>query len=107
MIDRPWHTYSTYLVVGKDGGPVKTSFTFEKNPDIELIGKMIETGSKVKEGMDDVFGINLKTYEEKVVFEQHIKLKKNTKVKGAVEYMACDDKSCLPPDSKAFEIAIP
>jgi thiol:disulfide interchange protein len=101
VIDKPWHTYGMYI---QDGGPVKTSFTYEKNPDIELTGKMTETGPKVKEGMDDVFGINVKLFEDKAVFEQPIKLKKSTTIKGSFEFMACDDKSCLPPDTKKFEV---
>ena len=104
QIDKPWHTYGMYI---QEGGPVKTSFTFDKNMDIELIGKMTESGPKMKEGVDDVFGVKVKVFEEKAVFEQHFKLKKATKIKGILEFMACDDKSCLPPDTKNFEIATP
>ena len=104
LIDKPWHTYGMYI---QEGGPVKTSFTFDKNMDIELIGKMTESGPKMKEGMDDVFGVKVKVFEEKAVFEQYFKLKKATKIKGILEFMACDDKSCLPPDTKNFEVAVP
>ena len=103
QIDHPWHTYGMYI---KEGGPVPTHFTFDKNPDIELVGKMTETGPKVKEGIDDVFGINVKLFEDKAIFTQHIKLKKTTIVKCSVEFMACDDKSCLPPDTKKFELEL-
>ena len=37
LIDKPWHTYGMYI---PDGGPVRTSFSFDKNADIELTGKM-------------------------------------------------------------------
>jgi thiol:disulfide interchange protein DsbD len=103
LIDKPWHTYGMYI---PDGGPVRTGFTYDKNADIELIGKMTEAGPKMEEKMDDVFGIKLKTFEEKAIFEQRVKLKKKTTLKCAVEFMACDDKSCLPPDTKKFEIII-
>jgi len=103
LIDKPWHTYGMYI---QEGGPVKTSFAFDKNPDVELIGKMTESGTKVKEGVDDVFGINVKLFEEKAVFEQRIKLKNSTTLKGSFEFMVCDDKSCLPPDTKKFELPI-
>jgi thiol:disulfide interchange protein DsbD len=102
LIDKPWHTYGMYI---QEGGPVRTSFTYDKNPDIELLGKMTETGPKFKEGIDDVFGVKVKLFEEKAVFEQHFKLKKATKIKGSLEFMACDDKSCLPPSSQKFEVA--
>jgi thiol:disulfide interchange protein len=101
IIDKPWHTYGMYI---QEGGPVRTSFTFEKNADIELLGKMTESGPKVKEGVDDVFGVNVKLFEEKAVFEQRIKLKNSTTIKGSFEFMTCDDKSCLPPDTKKFEV---
>jgi hypothetical protein len=103
MIDKPWHTYGMYI---PDGGPVKTRFKYEKNADIELLGKMTETGPKMEEKMDDVFGIKLKIFEQKAVFEQHIKLKKKTTLKCSVEFMACDDKSCLPPSTTKFEIVV-
>ena len=103
IIDKPYHTYGMYIA---DGGPVKTSFTFQKSPDFELVGKMTEAGPKVKEGIDDVFGINVKLFAEKAVFEQRIKLKKATTIKGSFEFMACDEKSCLPPDTKDFSIAV-
>ncbi len=103
LIDKPWHTYGMYI---QEGGPVRTSFTYDKNPDIELLGKMTETGPKVKEGVDDVFGVNVKLFEEKAVFVQHVRLKNSTTLKGSFEYMTCDDKSCLPPDTKKFEIVI-
>ena len=60
LLDKPWHTYGMYI---QEGGPVKTSFTYDKNPDIELLGKMTESGPKVKEGVDDVFGVNVKLFE--------------------------------------------
>jgi len=104
LIDRRWHTYGMYI---QEGGPVRTSFTFDKNPNIELIGKMTESGPKMKEGIDEVFGVKVKVFEEKAVFEQHFKLKKSTTIKGSLEFMACDDKSCLPPDQKNFELATP
>lgn len=103
LIDKPWHTYGMYI---QEGGPVKTSFTFDKNADVELLGKMTESGPKVKEGMDDVFGINVKLFEEKAVFEQRIKIKNPTTLKGSFEFMVCDDKSCLPPDTKKFSLEI-
>ncbi len=103
LLDKPWHTYGMYI---QEGGPVKTSFTYDKNPDIELLGKMTESGPKVKEGVDDVFGVNVKLFEEKAIFVQRVKVKNSTTFKGSFEFMTCDDKSCLPPDTKKFEVVI-
>ncbi|MFN8308785.1 MAG: cytochrome c biogenesis protein CcdA [Chitinophagales bacterium] len=102
-IDKPWHTYSMFI---GEGGPVKTSFNFEKNSNVELLGKMTETGEKVHDGMDDVFGIPVKSFEGSAHFEQRIRLKGNTVLKGTFEFMACDDKSCLPPDMRDFSLSL-
>ena len=104
LIDKPWHTYGMYI---QEGGPVRTSFTFDKNTGVQLSGKMTESGPKAKEMVDDVFQIKVKLFEEKAVFEQVVKAKSGSKVTGSLEFMACDDKSCLAPERKKFEIVIP
>lgn len=104
QIDKPWHTYGINI---PDGGPVRTSFTYDKNADVQNVGKMTESGPKMKDAMDDVFQIKLRYFEEKAVFEQTVKAKKGAKVTGTLEFMACDDKSCLAPERKKFEIVIP
>lgn len=100
-IDDKWHTY-TQTIVGD--GPIPTSLTFDNtNKDVQLIGKPIESGTKVHSGHDPVFDIELKYFENNMVLEQKVKVLKDTKLKGTLEFMACDDKSCLPPDDKEFE----
>jgi len=102
-IDKGWHLYSQFI---GEGGPVPTSFVFEKNSDVQIVGKVAEAGNKVTEGMDDMFGINAKKFDERVVFTQKVKVLKNTTLKGSVEYMVCDDSRCLPPDAKEFDFAL-
>jgi hypothetical protein len=100
-IDAKWHTYSQFI---GEGGPVPTSLTLDKaNKDIQLIGKATETGSKAHAGHDVVFDMDLKYFENDMVIEQRVKVLKDTKLKGTLEFMACDDKSCLPPVGKDFE----
>jgi hypothetical protein len=77
LIDKPWHTYSQKI---EGDGPRPTLFTFDKNPYVEFIGVPSESGSNVKEHMDDVFGIKLKTFEEVAIFEQVVKVKRSTKI---------------------------
>lgn len=98
-IDAKWHTYSQYIA---DGGPVKTTFTFEKNPAVEIVGKTSERGGKVHDGHDPVFDMQLKYFEDAMICEQVIKVKADTKLKGTLEFMACDDHQCLPPDLIEF-----
>lgn len=102
-IEKGWHTYSQFV---GEGGPVPTSFVFEKNDAIEIIGKTTEKGDKVIEGIDPFFGINVKKFDEKVVFIQKVKVLKNTVIKGSLEYMVCDESRCLPPDTKEFEFEL-
>ena len=100
-IDKKWHTYSQYI---GDGGPVPTKFTYdEKNKDVQFIGKNIETSPNTHDIMDPVFNMRLKFFEDELVCTQTVKVLKDTKLKGTLEFMVCDDKSCLPPDDKEFE----
>ena len=100
-IDNGWHTYAQ-IIIGD--GPIPTSLTFdEDNKDVQLIGKPVESGTKIHSGHDPVFDIDLKYFENDMVIEQKVKVLKDTKLKGVLEFMACDDKSCLPPDQKEFE----
>jgi thiol:disulfide interchange protein len=102
-IDKGWHLYSQFI---GEGGPVPTAFTFEKNSDVQVIGKPTEISSHVTEGMDDMFGVHVKKFDERVVFTQKVKVLNNTTLKGSVEYMVCDDSRCLPPDVKEFDFVL-
>ena len=100
-IDKKWHTYSQYI---GDGGPVPTKFTYdEKNKDGQFIGKSVETSPRVHDVMDPVFNMRLKFFEDELVCTQVVKVLKDTKLKGTLEFMVCDDSRCLPPDDKDFE----
>jgi len=102
-IDKGWHLYSQFI---DEGGPVPTAFTFEKNNDVQVIGKPTEISSHVTEGMDDMFGVHVKKFDERVLFTQKVKVLNNTTLKGSVEYMVCDDSRCLPPDLKEFDFVL-
>ncbi len=102
-IDKGWHLYSQFI---GEGGPVPTAFTFEKNNDVQVIGKPTEISSHVTEGMDDMFGVHVKKFDERVLFTQKVKVLNNTTLKGSVEYMVCDDSRCLPPDLKEFDFVL-
>lgn len=104
MIQGKWHIYSQLT---PEGGPVPTQIVFSKNPLIVLNGTIKEVGN-LHEKHEEVFGINVKYYDGKVVFKQIITVKKKvkTKLSGTVEYMVCDDKQCLPPKKEAFTISL-
>src|SRR5688572_8277780 len=101
-IDKGWHLYSQFI---PDGGPIKTSFTFEPNESYQLIGNVAE-GTPV-EYYDKSFDMQLKYFGEKAVFRQKIKILKNESftIKGGVEFMVCDDEKCLPPELVEYSFA--
>jgi hypothetical protein len=101
-IDNGWHVYSQTV---KDGGPVKTTFTFSPSKEYKKIGKTMEPKPILR--MEKVFNMEVGFFENAVIFQQKIKLKSaQTIVKGTVEYMTCNDHQCLPPETIDFSIPI-
>ncbi|MFN0290147.1 protein-disulfide reductase DsbD domain-containing protein [Pedobacter helvus] len=101
-IDVPWHIYSAYQL---HGGPTKTSFSFDKGSAYSLVGKIVEPKSISK--FEEVFGMKVMYFEKSVVFSQRVRLRgKSAVVNGKVEFMACTDNQCLPPDELSFTIPI-
>lgn len=98
-----WHIYSMNV---KEGGPIKTSFTFNKSKEYSLIGKTAEPKPTTK--FEKAFNMNVSYFEKDVVFTQKIKLKsaKVTAIKGQLEYMTCNDSKCLPPEDVNFTIPL-
>ena len=96
-----WHIYSLAI----KGIPAKTSFSFSPSKDYILAGKTIEPKPVSK--YDKILKLNLTYFENEVIFTQKIKLiKSSTVIKGKVEFMACNDKQCLPADEVAFSIPV-
>lgn len=101
-IDQGWHIYAQNL---SDGGPVKTSFTFTPSRAYKPIGRTIEPKAIVK--FEKAFNMNVSYFEKSVIFQQKLKLAAaNAIVKGTLEYMACDDTKCLPPETVSFSIPV-
>jgi hypothetical protein len=104
VVKNPWHIYSTTT---PDGGPLPTKISFTKNPLTVLDGKIKEVG-KLETHFEEVFDIDTKYFNNKVEFVQVVNVRGNAKtnVAGSVEFMACNDKECLPPKSVPFSIAL-
>ncbi|MGN6398686.1 MAG: protein-disulfide reductase DsbD N-terminal domain-containing protein [Mucilaginibacter sp.] len=101
-IEDGWHIYSTRQA---PGGPVKTSFKFLTSKNFAVAGTTIEPKPETK--FENAFGINVKYFEHSVIFQQNIRLKgQGTTVKGELEYMACNDEKCLPPETVSFNIPV-
>src|SRR4051812_31527171 len=93
-IQESWHLYSQNV---PDGGPLPTHFTFAKNTNYKLIGEVVEEAGKVID--DPVFKMQIKFFEKETTFRQRIKTMGNKpfEIKGELEFMVCNDQSCLPP----------
>lgn len=101
-IESRWHIYSTKQ---DDGGPEKTTFSFTKSSDYNLIDGIVEPVPIIK--FEKVFGINVLYFEKSVVFKQRVKLKTSTTIiKGKVEFMVCNDNECIPTSEVDFKILI-
>ena len=98
--DKGWHLYDMNL---PEGGPVSTSFTFETLNGAELIGQPVPS-VKPTTVYDEQFAMNLRGYPGTVSFTQKLKVTDPAKFKaeGEVEFMACNDETCLPPDQIPF-----
>lgn len=97
-----WHLYSQH--VDNEIGPVPTSFLFDDNDQIKLIGKVNEPTPIQK--YDETFEAMLDFFEGKVVFQQRLSPKESTTINGVVTYMLCNDTMCLPPTDEKFSIQI-
>lgn len=98
--EKGWHLYDMNL---PEGGPVSTSFTFETLNGAELIGQPVPS-VKPTTVYDEQFAMNLRWYPGTVSFTQKLKVTDPAKFKaeGEVEFMACNDETCLPPDQIPF-----
>jgi hypothetical protein len=103
-LDAGWHIYSQTT---PDGGPSATVISFTQNPLITLDGGVKEVG-KLEQKFEELFGVDVKQFSNKVVFVQTVKLKAKAKtaVNGTVEFMSCNNKECLPPSSQKFSVSI-
>ncbi|HEY9364528.1 MAG TPA: protein-disulfide reductase DsbD domain-containing protein [Chitinophagaceae bacterium] len=103
-MENGWHVYSQHT---PDGGPVPTTIEFAKNPLLTLNGATKESGKK-EQKFEELFGVDVIQFSDKVVFVQNIQVKgkAKTSLNGSVEFMTCNDRECLPPTKQKFSIAL-
>ncbi|GAB1359230.1 hypothetical protein MASR1M31_10110 [Porphyromonadaceae bacterium] len=99
-IDAGWHLYGTNL---PEGGPISTSFTVSQINGGEVAGEAKANVDPI-EKHDALFDMRLTYFEKEVVFTLPINVTDAAAfgVSGQVEFMACDDKNCLPPSTVEF-----
>lgn len=103
-IDQNWHLYAQDM---PEGGPISTSFSFDQLDFVELDGAVLPQMEK-KTVFDNMFQMDLSYYEHSVVFIQKIKKLDIDKyaISGKVEFMACNNESCLPPQEVPFHFGL-
>jgi hypothetical protein len=99
-----WHIYSQTT---PEGGPVKTHIEFAKNPLASLQGDTREIG-QLEQHFEELFGVDVKQFSNKVDFVQTVALKAavKTTLAGTVVFMTCNDHECLPPSKWQFSVPL-
>jgi thiol:disulfide interchange protein len=103
IIEARSHIYALDIPAG---GPMPTTFRFDTIFGYTLDGKPFEVTKSV-EIFDEAFGFKIKTFSHKAEFRQ--KIKANTPsftVTGILNFMACNNATCLPPKDVEFSIKI-
>lgn len=99
-IDAGWHVYSTGL---PDGGPISATITTEKAEGAKAEGTAGHRGNEINM-FDNMFGMNLRFFEDSVTFYQRYKITGKTyHIKGYLEYGSCNDEMCMPPVQVDFD----
>ena len=101
-----WHIYD--LTDYGSSGPNGTIFTVEDGGKVKLLGDPY-ISSEVHRGFDDVFGIEIGTCESPVVICQKVELLQGNEVTVpvTVEWQACNDENCIPPDDFTADVTLP
>ena len=103
-IPAPYHMYD---MGPYDGGPNATEFSFTPGEDAVLEGG-VEQLTRPERHYDKTFEMEIGTFAKKARFAQKVKLTAQAANVGVrIDWMICDDTSCLPPDDTELTITIP
>lgn len=102
-IEKGWHMYD---LVQTEDGPNATIFTFKPVQGVKYEGKVFSIEKPVRV-YDEMFEMEIGYYETRVTFVQKLKMTaERATVAFDVEWMLCNDQSCLPPDDQSFTVDI-
>ena len=101
-----WHIYD--LTDYGDSGPNGTILTVEAGDKVALVGDPYIT-SPVHKGFDEVFEVEIGTCDSPVVICQKVELLQGNEVTVpvTVEWQACNDQNCIPPEDCTVEVTLP
>lgn len=102
-LDEHWHIWS--LNPKGDGMEIPPKFSFKKNENYTLLGKITEHGKMISGPREGVDGI-VNEFHDKVDYIQKVKVKGNQKISGTLEFQVCDENMCLPPKNLDFGFEI-
>lgn len=99
-----WHFYA--LELPRDDGPLPTLIRTTPDPSFTL-GPIMEPAAE--EVDDPNFGMRVRYHSGTATFRLPVeRLTAGTfQVSGEVEFMACNDRTCLPPEVVRFSVSIP
>ena len=99
IVEEHWHIYSAFI--DPDIGPYPTAFYYTESPDFTLVGELEETEPIV--AFDNAFDAIIGYHDHEATFKQKVKINSaTTTLKGEIEWMVCDDETCLPPTLLEF-----
>lgn len=103
-IDEGWHLYGMNIPAD---GPRATAITFESIENAKKVGGL-QAKSKLLTSFDANFNMELNWYVNEAIFVQKISFTdaSKVKVKGNIEFMVCNDESCLPPSTIPFAVSM-
>lgn len=88
------------------GGPNATTFSLTPGAGAELLGG-VEQRSEPHRYHDPMFGMEIGTFSGKALFTQRVRLTADrAEVRAAIEWMICDDKSCMPPSDTELTLVV-
>jgi thiol:disulfide interchange protein len=104
-VDLPkgWHVYA--FKPGGDGTLMAPDVQFNANKNVQLIGTVQEKGKLISEAIDGTEGI-VNMFMKQVEYVQEVEVSGGAELSGTYNYQICDDKMCLPPNSKKFKVKI-
>lgn len=100
-----WHVYSQTT---PEGGPIPTEFKFTNNSLVTVAAAKPKEAGKLVTYFDKNFKVDVKYFEGKVDFVKTVTVKGKikTNISGTVESMICNDRTCMPPTTEKFNIAL-
>ncbi len=88
------------------GGFNPTIISFTPSEGVELVGELTPLSTPHRY-YDDIFEVDMGSYEGNPEFAQSIVVPNNSGSVGVtIEWMACDDTSCIPPDEVELSVEI-